>query len=150
MLCERRVLRGLVLALVFATGSPALGGAFRCCAADGHGAMPGGVAESVAESVATEAPHEHHAHHASVGVQLAGPPEASAPSPVAPTERDTPCTCIGPCAGAAVAVASPPPAAVPRALERIVAVTSPGLLRSWVADDRSNFQLPFANGPPFA
>jgi hypothetical protein len=120
--------------------------------ADGHGA-PDAAASAPLGAHGQHAEHSEHTQHAqhahgqpasgAVESVQGGPPSTPAPG----TE---PCTCIGPCAGAAVAVAAAGPADVPGAVVRAVSVRPPSALRSWVADDRHSFLLPFANGPPRA
>jgi hypothetical protein len=144
--------RGLVLALAFASGSPSLSGAFRCCMADDHGPQPvASVTAAAANHVHAAAAMEGHAHH---GVQTT-PSLPSASRDVIASDHESgssqaPCTCVGPCNGALIgflpALATCSPVAPVLA---VVSRVQPAQV-SWVADSRGSFVLPFANGPPRA
>ncbi|MBK8649578.1 MAG: hypothetical protein IPN16_24155 [Gemmatimonadetes bacterium] len=167
----RRALRHLIarvartgLLLVFALGSPAVGGAFRCCSSGEHGAgathaMGKGTGPAVAsastshESAHAAQPSGHEHHRAARFAEDAASNEdaharADAREEVPPTDAPSgPCDCIGHCCAAPALVHVAP--ATRLAVELRVVSDAPVVARGdRRPHDRVGFLLPFANGPP--
>jgi len=157
----RRALRHLIervartgLLLVFAMGSPSIGGAFRCCSSGEHGggaahqmSRPGGTAVSTTDTrvdspTAGSLGHAHAAHATPAQDASEGAPDAGGEE-----SSSLPCDCVGECC-------APPALAHAAPTIRLGATLRPESSAPVVArgdrrpHDRLGFLLPFANGPP--
>ncbi|MBP7549664.1 MAG: hypothetical protein KA761_05210 [Gemmatimonadaceae bacterium] len=118
-----------LLLAALTVGSPSLGGAYRCCAVEGHGA--GGRSHAATPTA------DEHAHH-----------RMDAEGPATPEAPAEPCSCVGPCHFVLL------PAPSSSASVSFVADVRPSDVAAYPdadaapRDRRLARALPFANGPP--